>query len=388
MKKAFSIGKQLFPFLLLFIAVSIFLFSCQKTERIAIDSSEAAEAKSWFANNVLASESRMLAKPFSELPEMAPKRVLARMNKLTKKLDWSKAITGSADKLDYVLVPLQKDDLALKNNYFMKRVFVFYKYNNAPMQIQVVELLTKNQPAANPVQLASALFERKVAARRLPAQIQDVKAFFYDKEYSTLDAYEIKNNQWQVLQASCVNKQVSRQAAESEGAHSNCEEWGVFRVTYDENGNEIERELLYTYWVCGGPSGDDPPEEQPGESGGGGEEEGLEAFRTLTWHVYNTGGGLLSPTAPGRGVNSMENVRGRKISSHPNGGYFKSANHHTSECNDCYDSTNPSSAYGESSATVSYTPDQVSSSITGGYTSAGRYVPVSGAKTWAFNQVF
>lgn len=361
------------------------LVACQKTDRVTLDNNSVAEAKNWFSTNVLAGESRMLAKPFSELPETSPLRLLARMNKLSKKLDWSKAITGSADKLEYVLVPLQKDDLPLKNSYFMKRAFVFYKYNSAPMQMQVVELLTKNQPAANPVQLAATLFERKVAAKKLPAGIQNVQAFFYDKEYTTLDAIVVSDGRWQALWGSLLNKPAEQAATKTEG--QNCEVWGVFRVTYDENGNIIESELLYTYLVCRS-SGDDLPEEQPGEGGGGGEENGYEAFRTLTWHVYNTSGGPLSSTAPGTGVNSMENVKGKKIASHPNGGYFKSANHYTSTCNDCNDPTDPSAAYGERSANVSYTPDQVSSSITGDYYYNGRKREVAGAKNWTFNQIF
>ncbi len=388
-----SLGKQIIPLILVFTVASIFLFSCQKTEKIDMDSSEIAEAKSWFISTVLTGESRMLAKPFSELPETSPLRVLARMNKLSKKLDWSKAITGSADQLEYVLVPLQKDELKLKDNYFIKRAFVFYKYNSAPMQMQVVELLTKNQPAANPVQLAATLFERKVAAKGLPVQIQDVKMFFYDIKYNTLDAYEIKSNKWEVLKASCLNKPADNQTMDSDGAQGDCVEWGVFWVTYDDNGNIIDSQLLYTYWVGNCPAnGDDPNESSDPNGGGGGAggggdwEDGNEAYRTLGWHVYNTSGGPLSPTAPGTGVNSMENVRGRKIPSHPNGGYFKSASHYTSTCNSCDDGTG--GTYWETSATVTYTPDQVSSTVTGRYPKDGASFTVGGSKSWTFNQVF
>lgn len=385
--KFFSrLGEQSISPLLLFVVVSILLMACQKTETVNIDNSSVAEAKSWFSVNVLAGESRMLAKPFSELPATAPARVHARMNKLSKKLDWSKAITGSADKLEYVLVPLQKDNLQLKNNYFIKRVFVFYEYNNAPMQMQVVELLSKGQAAADPAQLAATLFERKVAAKRLPSQIQDIQAFFYDKQYNTLDAYTIKDNQWQVLQASCLNKVNNNQLA-TESENSSCQQWNVYLVYYDEEGNEVDRELLFSYWKGNCNSGGDYPyEEQPEESGGG-EEEGNEAFRTLTWHVYNTSGEPLSTSGDGRGVNSMENVRGKRSSSYPGGGYFKSATHHYSACNSCNDDSG-NNTYVENSANVSYTTDQVSSSIAGGYYDRGSAKSIAGAKSWTFNQVF
>lgn len=328
MRSTFSFhpGKQFSPFLFLFIVASIFLFSCQKTDRMNIDSSAVTEAKNWFSTNVLAGESRMLAKPFSELPKTAPERVLARMNKLSKKLDWSKAIAGSADKLDYILVPLQKDDLQLKGGYFMKRALVFYRYNNAPMQMQVVELLTKNQLATNFVRLAASLFERKVAGKQLPVQPQDVEAFFYDKEYKTLDAYEIKNNKWKPLQVNCLNKTGGEQlTAESENG-SNCAEWGVFRVTYDGDGNEIERELLYTYWVCSGPNGDDPPEEQPEPDGGGGEEnDDVSAIRktaNFEWEFWR-----LNASEGGGTIRVIHYVVGRFYPNKPEkdkfiGGYF------------------------------------------------------------------
>ena len=143
------------------------------------------------------------------------------------------------------------------------------------MQMEIVELLTKDQPAVNPLQLASALFEKKAVFAQLPVQIQDVQAFFYDKQYHTLSAYEINKGQWQPLLASAVNKPGDEQlAAENNGGSGECREWGVYVVTRDQYGNVLDEQLIYTYWVgdCGGGGNGDNPNEEPGEWLGGGED--------------------------------------------------------------------------------------------------------------------
>lgn len=72
---------------------SLFLFSCKK--ETILESSLISEAKTWFMTVVLAEENDLLARPDNEIPRTSPERVLARMNRLSKKLDWANAKTNS-----------------------------------------------------------------------------------------------------------------------------------------------------------------------------------------------------------------------------------------------------------------------------------------------------
>lgn len=251
---------------------ALLVFSCKK--EATIESSVINEAKTWFTIVVLAKENALLAKPYNEISKSSPERVLARMNRLSEKLDWANARTNSVDGLEYTIVPLQKDVLKLENNFFVKRAFIFFKKNGAPLQLEVVELLTREKEIISVIDVASVAFENKISNTINSAQSGDVQVFFYDKKYNPLPAYEIKTNNWNPLAASCVNKvnvKAGQPSFESIG-EGNCMQWGVFRVTYDEYGNITEEELLYTYWIGDCPNGGVDPNEQPEPTGGGGEE--------------------------------------------------------------------------------------------------------------------
>lgn len=386
--------KQAIKQYILFIIVgSVFMSlpGCQKEAKENITEDFIMAAKNWFSNSVLAEETKILSKPFTELPKDSPKRVLSRMNKLSKKLNWVSAKYKASNRLEYIVVPLLKDELKLENNHFVERYFLFYRNSDGSIDLDVIELLAKNKQPNNGVDIAAKAFENKFLKKSNSIQSEDLSVFFYDKKYSPSVAYKIKNNNWISSQTYCISKNNINSGhlrIETEGG--DCTLWGVFYVEYDINGNVLYSELLYTYWVgdCGNGPGDNPNEEMPEPTGGGEEGEGYEIFRTLTWHVYNTLGGSTQPSGVGYGVNSMENVRGKRNSSLPNGGYFTFASHYTSTCNDCNDPTDPSAAYGETTSSVSYTDEQVSSSVSGSYSENGVLKNISGSRTWTFGQIF
>lgn len=263
-------------FFCLFITINFLSFSCQKSGTGHNGNRFTVEAKNWVSSNLKIAKSQL------------PSRVI----RLSEKLDWSQASFYSAGQQEYAVVPLQKDELKLGNNYFIKRTFVFYKRANGAMEMQIVELLTKDQSATNPVQLAAALFERKTSSTSLPAQTQDVQAFFYDKQYRTVDAYEVRDNKWHLLHASCLSKPDEQLTKNFDGGSGECREWCVYVVTRDQYGNVIHEQLLYTYWVgdCGGGGTGDNPNEEPGEWLGGGEaqEYDLEAEAALFVEALST----------------------------------------------------------------------------------------------------
>lgn len=141
------------------------------------------------------------------------------------------------------------------------------------MQLEVAELLTKGKEIITVIDVASVAFENKISNTINSAQSDDVQVFFYDRKYNSLPAYELKANNWNQLPVSCINKvNIKREQPSFElFGEESCMQWGVFRVTYDEYGNVLDEELLYTYWVGDCPNGGNDPEEQPEPTGGGGE---------------------------------------------------------------------------------------------------------------------
>lgn len=379
------------PFLFVVLIIS---FSCQKETVAGSENKFVSEVKDWFTNTILKEESKILSKPYTELAINDPKRVLARMNKLSLKPDWIKAKSGTIQGVEYTAIPLKSNSIKLNQNYQLERVFIFYRDKNQFFRMEVAELLTKNSKIDDEVSVAIAAFGNQHFSLKERLPNCDVDIFFYDKEYNSIAANEIRNGEWVTSKKYCTNRSNIEKSTTNLTSRTNegCELWGCYLVEYNENGQVINETLLYTYLVgegCGpGPDTGDNWEPTGGGSGES-EQEGVEIFRTLTWHVYNTSGGATSPTGTGSGVNSMENVRGKRNSNDSNGGYFISASHHTSTCNSCNDPSNPNAAYIEDAGSTSMqTTNLVSSSVSGHYSENGQPKYINGSRNWSFNQIF
>lgn len=78
--------------------------------------------------------------------------------------------------------------------------------------------------------------------------------------------------------------------------HSGCQEWGVYLVSRDQNGNIVEEELLYTYFVgsCGTVNTED--QQAPDYGGGSNEADYMEMLQEYA--AAESGDGHHSHVAP------------------------------------------------------------------------------------------
>jgi hypothetical protein len=121
------------------------------------------------------------------------------------------------------------------------------------------------------------------------------------------------------------------------------------------------------------------------EGGGGGVQTDYEyeVGKTEDWRVAG------NPIEPANGeVKSIERIKGKRVSSEPQGGHFVSITHYSSGCNFCT-SANPYDVWTEGSVNVNISSPQVASStVTGTLQFQGVTYPISNSNTWSFQTLF
>ena len=260
----------------------ILLFtSCQKQIDTAFEEpvtkdNFVAESKAWFASGPVMAEKKMLELPFTILPQQAPQRLFARINKLEKKLIWEDAKLYNNAAGNYIIVPLNYSLKPIGENYELARFIVFYKSKTSGITMEIVELLSKKGESfkGKQAEIIAASVNNKLAQKNENISGVNADVFFYNDRYRRVASFEIKAGQWynsknalQLKANSSINL-TDNNTSNSTSVES-CQLWGLFRQ-YWENG-VIYEELLYTFYVgdcSSGGSGN--PNEEPGEPAGGG----------------------------------------------------------------------------------------------------------------------
>jgi hypothetical protein len=103
-----------------------------------------------------------------------------------------------------------------------------------------------------------------------------------------------------------------------------------------------------------------------------------EWFVASTYSDTVTTGGLTI----GSGVNSVERLRGKKVSTEPQGGHFTSLVHNNDGCNDS------GALWAATSVTSSVSSQSAAVRIQGHWTKAGLYHSVDNSRTFSFSQIF
>jgi len=259
----------------------ILLFtSCQKQIDTAFEEpvtkdNFVAESKAWFASGPVMAEKKMLELPFTILPQQAPQRLFARINKLEKKLIWEDAKLYNNAAGNYIIVPLNYSLKPIGENYELARAAVFYKTNTDPIQMNIVEVLSKRGESFKGKQAVTIEVSvyNKLAQKNKSITGIDADVFFYNDRYRRVASFELNAGQWSIsknalqLKANSNINLTDNNTSNSTSGEA-CQLWGHFRI-YWENGVMYE-ELLYTFYVgdcSGGGSGN--PTEEPSETAGG-----------------------------------------------------------------------------------------------------------------------
>lgn len=252
------------------------------------------DAKEWFTSTVVKDESNMLAKPYTELPKDAPSRVFARMEKLEALLNWSESKSYTVDKLQLLIVPVKEAIVTLENKVVAKRCIVFYREQNGSIEMNVIEkfIQKKSYNESNPdfweTSFLNYFYKGNSRLENCNADI-----CIYDKGYQFKAGFTVKNGAWKASGVRAIIGKVSNVESNfiennqvATTVNSDCQLWGVWLVYYDENGNEIDRTLLYTYCVYN--EGFEPP------YGGGGSTQAAEILpdRQKDWEVDRASSGI------------------------------------------------------------------------------------------------
>jgi hypothetical protein len=161
-----------------------------------------------------------------------------------------------------------------------------------------------------------------------------------------------------------------RKRSELHGRGNSCTDWYLITTIYYNNYAETTEE--YIGRTC---SGIDNELEGSGGSGAGMDYE-YEVGKAPVWVVF------AWPNAGGE-INSEEVIKGRHVSSEPQGGHFTSIYHSRDDCN------KPGGTWG-GTASVSASNQSASSTVSGTWTPSGSpsSLPISNTKYWAFSDLF
>jgi hypothetical protein len=123
------------------------------------------------------------------------------------------------------------------------------------------------------------------------------------------------------------------------------------------------------------------PDGSSGNGGGNNDAEyEFEAAKTVTWTVS------WAPDSSGQ-IISIERIKGKRVSTEPQGGHFTSISHYWADCNFC-SSAHPYDVWIEESHEVSASDQQANASVSGTLHYQGFVYHPSGSKQWSFSQVF
>lgn len=159
----------------------------------------------------------------------------------------------------------------------------------------------------------------------------------------------------------------------------------VYLVTtyYDTDGNYMyeTREFSFTQGNCtGAGSNEHLPVPEPGGGSGNPEEYEYARLKIKQWQIGNLPDHL--PTNSDRAVLSWENIRGKKVSSEPQGGHFTSITHNSDECR-C-----GNLVWYATEVTVAASLQTATAKVKGGVSWAGTYYTLENNTSWSFSQIF
>ena len=177
------------------------------------------------------------------------------MKNLSQMIDWDNANIFDKKSKKFIIVPLKNDNISLLKNYKFKRLILFYKENNN-MTLEVVEFLGHDNLNSLNIEKIGEIIDNRLRNKinYYFSEINNLKIYFYNQFYSPIAAYKIENNIWgnethKFSNKLNLNNTIPNRSVIN-GNNENCTLWGTFLINYDEDGNIVSEELLYSYYIC------------------------------------------------------------------------------------------------------------------------------------------
>lgn len=277
----------------------------------------------------------------------------------------------------FVVVPLLTGFVSKtnKDKSPVNRVLFQLKENGEIEKGNIVQYIPNNKPASAPV--PEKLFKRVFNYEPLQGSF---RLTFLSVEDGLLFEIRVKDGK-------PVSMSVTDQKKKTDvGGRNQTEQcYDVYWVEFFDNGNTVWS-YMYSYCedACNSTreaAGRGFVADCAGGSSGAIEYE-MQFTRDVSWEVFH------NPSGASGGIMSLERLKGRRLSTNPQGGEFKStSSHFWSICNFC--SADHDEVWVEHSGTVVAAGQNASSTVSGYLRFENREYPnISNSKGWRFDEIF
>lgn len=307
-KKVISLGIGL----ILFSLSAILYQSCKKQLSAEKSDSNIDEfviaAKNWFVNSVVEEEKITLSQLGTTTGDMY-KRKFARMEKISKKIDWSNSYLYRQDKINFVFVPITEDIKPFKNkNYEAARSLIFYKDKSGNMSMKIIEIISEKGGTLGDVEtIMLKAFINYYLDERNAIGNTNANVAIYERDYKYEKSFQVKNGGWSLSKTEFNNRRGANvlRRISTMGQRTtcySCETWYLVGTWYDlQTGQIVDQKILDQWYVC---SGDTPPNGY-GSSPTPPEDEDCQQMMdelesSTASDMESVGGGDLGPTLRGR----------------------------------------------------------------------------------------
>jgi hypothetical protein len=245
-------SNNLIPFILSF----ILLLSCHKKASIPeLKSLSISEVKTWFDNNIIQVEQAMFSNPVPNSSSFSDQRILARMSKLEKLMDWSNAYFYNVGEIRTIIVPVKHNKNLKSANYDIARSVLFYQKTSGNIELNIIEILgAKAQKIKEKVtELTTLAVYNKLTGKSDAIIDIDATIFFYDYTYQSTTSFALQGNKWAVSYSRLINKHKinssdsdNKYSIQSTSENQSCTTFYVVYDWYNEYGELVDWEILYS----------------------------------------------------------------------------------------------------------------------------------------------
>lgn len=260
-------------------AYNFFLFSSCKREGVTITQPELTieKAKNWFKQNYPGNiTSYDNTGQNQQGSEFSTVHQSSKTSKIGKFIMWDSHQSLFVDGTHYLAIDISNGSIKFTNGQYGARLVLFSINSTSQMKMNIIEILSKN-PATktNALQLLENIIRTKKGLSTTHKIEQTLNAIVYSEDYKYAESFSTKNGVFESKNIKIIKRNVNStnpvatepSNPDFSSSENGCTLWGYFEVTYDQWGNILEQELLYTYLVC--PEGNPNEEDMPGEYGGG-----------------------------------------------------------------------------------------------------------------------
>jgi hypothetical protein len=280
MEKHSTLHSRVISLILLFITSTLLFYGCKRENNFNNQPDMSIEkAKGWFEKNYSGSvNSSGYLSQNQQSVESSIVQNRSKTSGIAKLLLWNSYHSIVIDGIYYLAVDISNGSIKFANGQHGTRFAVFSNSSDAKVNLNIIEILS-NDPITkvNSLQLTENVIRTMKGIIAIHKIQQAFNVIIYNENYKYVESFENKKGNLRSKKIK-ISKRSSQSAIQSSTEQSstneNCELWGMFMITYNEDGSIKEAELLYTFYVGDCDTINNPNnQDDPGDYGGGEDED-------------------------------------------------------------------------------------------------------------------